>query len=125
MHDDDYDGSAGPFHPVFVFLGALAGGCVVVMGLLALWAMISPAAAQGQMPCVPFDALRSSLAENYEEQPASMGLMTGGAAFVQLFRTVDGSSWTLVVVDVNGMACALGVGTDWFDNEVKDKGIEG
>jgi hypothetical protein len=51
MHDDDYDGSAGPFHPVFVFGGALALGLVLVMGLLAFWfTIVSPAAAHDAKP---------------------------------------------------------------------------
>lgn len=40
MHDDDYDGSSGPFHPIAIFICALMWACGII---IAVWLMVGQA----------------------------------------------------------------------------------
>jgi hypothetical protein len=40
MDDDDYDGSSGPFHPLFIFLAALMWCACIIIGA---WLLVGTA----------------------------------------------------------------------------------
>jgi len=90
---------------------------VAVLVILAL-----PARAQ-QYPCGVRDAIIGSLAQRHGEQVVATGLAATGA-FVEVFASPEGKTWTVLVVLPSGLACIKAVGTDWEPREPK-YGVKG
>lgn len=52
------------------------------------------------------------LARAYDETPAAVALTSGGE-LIELLRTTDGATWTLLVTSTSGRTCVLAVGEGW------------
>lgn len=55
-----------------------------------------------------------ALSERFKELPVSVGLSSSGI-LIEVLRTEDGSSWTLLLTPPRGATCILDVGEGWQD----------
>lgn len=62
--------------------------------------------------CQPYADMVSALAENYREGPIREGVVSSAQYVMTLFASAETGTWTVVLTDVHGMACAViaGVG---------------
>jgi hypothetical protein len=66
---------------------------------------------EGRM-CGAYDELRTFLGDRFDEHPASSGLADDGTV-LQVFASPAAETWTMVSVDVGGLACVLATGQAW------------
>jgi len=83
---------------------------VLVAAAGMLGASAAPALAA---QCAPREQIAQTLASNYHEKPAGMGVSATGALTV-IFASPAGT-WTAVAVKPSGLACVLDVGDGWTD----------
>jgi hypothetical protein len=83
-----------------------------ILGLgAALWAAFSfPASAQ--LSCASHKAITDQLTRGYGER-LSAGGITDSGALVEMHKTPDGRSWTLILVLPDGRACLVAAGNEW------------
>lgn len=74
--------------------------------------MAFAANAAAQMPCVPYEEAVTQLHERYGERAVARALDSGGN-LVEIYRTRDGASWSLLVTRPDGLACLAGTGEGW------------
>jgi hypothetical protein len=76
-----------------------------------------PAAAlaqgQGSDRCLPRDDILAVLGANFSEAPIGMGLQNE-VTVVEVLRSPDGASWTILPTFANGVSCVVASGTDWL-----------
>lgn len=80
---------------------------LAAIALLALAA--TPAA--GQQVCAPIEDLARVLREDHAELPVAIGDTRGGQVIV--FASKDGTSWTILLVGPQGIACVAADGVRW------------
>lgn len=89
--------------------------------IIGLWPAIAlplivaatPFPATAATPCYPRDAIQAHLAERYGERPVGIGVTAG--QLVELLVRPDGTSWTILVIRTDGLACPVAAGEDWTD----------
>jgi len=86
---------------------ALAAASLATASLAAL-----PTSGFAQTPCLPHKQLVEMLDARYSEHRIAAGLETGGAMF-EIYATVNGSTWTMVVTVPNGASCIIAAGLEW------------
>lgn len=86
--------------------------CLAVALLAA--ATVAPALAQG-LPCGRRDDLVRHLSERWHEAPVGRGI--AGAVVLEIWRSADGSSWTIFVTRPDGFACVTAAGEVWQEIE--------
>lgn len=62
--------------------------------------------------CAQREEILSWLARAYGERPVATGV-TSGDALMELARTRDGATWTLLVTSASGRTCVLAAGEGW------------
>ncbi len=76
-----------------------------------------PALAQEQVeatvPCAPFEIAERFHAEKLGETRVAQGLSEDGSQILMIFAAPDGASWSVVVVNHDGVACLRAHGSDW------------
>ena len=68
--------------------------------------------AQARPGCVPYAVAAEMLSVKHKERLVMTGAWQGGA-HIELWRTVDGSTWTLLQVNAQGVACVGAAGQNW------------
>jgi hypothetical protein len=63
--------------------------------------------------CLPRDDILAALNANFAESPIGMGLQDE-ATVVEILRSPDGSSWTILQSFANGLSCVVASGTNWL-----------
>ncbi len=98
---------------------------MIIIGVLFALALVQalPLFAEGTASCAPLSALAEQLATKYGERRVAAGLSAQGMLF-QVFQSQSGT-WTLVVSDAAGRACALAAGTNWETYPIPKAGTEG
>ncbi len=86
-------------------------GIVSVIALAGATTFSGTAAAQ-EMPCGQREQIVKMLGQRHAEAPVSMGLAINGAV-VEVFSTVDGTSWTLLMTMPDGQTCLMAAGESW------------
>ena len=87
------------------------GGMLVALAILVGGALMTqPAAAQELW--VERTELVAKLGKTFAEAPTALGLTSDGAV-IELFRTPDGATWTLVVTMPNGYSRVVATGEAW------------
>ena len=61
--------------------------------------------------CLPRERMEARLAERHQERRTAGGV--AGGNLVELYMTVDGSTWTIVVTNPNRISCLLADGEGW------------
>lgn len=79
------------------------------LSLLALPLLTVPALAQQQAPCFPYETIAAALLSDAKESPVARMLDSRGNV-VEILATVDGSTYTILIVNPNGTACAVSTG---------------
>jgi hypothetical protein len=91
----------------------LAPGLALVAALLTTAAVAEPAPQQpAQTPCKPWKEVAQYLGEHYSEHPVAVGLQSDGS-LLQVYAAQNASTWTLVNMRPDGMACLISAGKDW------------
>ena len=90
---------------------------ILAAALVAAFFMAAPASAQIlprnlPVPCSGPELLPGLLARDFGETLQEQGL--AGGALVQLWRSPDTGSWTILMVLPDGLVCALASGEDWM-----------
>jgi len=82
---------------------------------------VAPAAAQGGPFCAPVKKVFSHLEKMGEE--FSSGGQVDDNRIVVVMATPDGSSWSMVSIDTNGVACLIAAGSNWDDGKPKGQEV--
>ena len=90
----------------------LAPGLAVAAALFATTAAAETAPPATQAPCKPWREVAKYLGEHYAEHPVAVGLQPDGS-LLQVFAAPTTSTWTLVSMRPDGMACLIGAGKAW------------
>jgi hypothetical protein len=73
--------------------------------------LAAPAWAQEQSNCAPFDVAAAFHANKLNETRVAQGIIEGH--MVMIFASPEGATWSLVIVNHEGVACLKARGTDW------------
>lgn len=63
-------------------------------------------------PCADRTDIVKRLAGKYSETPKAIGLSNSGEV-VELLTLSDGTTWTLIVTDMQGVSCLITAGQYW------------
>ncbi len=73
----------------------------------------APAAAQeGSHICAEREILTESLAREYSEAPAALGISDTGNV-IEVLAANDGRTWTILMTMPDGTSCVLATGQSW------------
>jgi hypothetical protein len=75
--------------------------------------------AQARPGCVPYPVAVEMLTTKHHERLVMTGAWQGGA-HIELWRTEDGATWTLLQVNAQGVACVGAAGKNWRDAEAPE-----
>lgn len=89
----------------------ISAGSVVALGFI-LGATVTAAWGQDVGPCAPADQLRAEIARRYGEQPYGVGITARGT-ILEILRTPDGATWTMLETRPSGVSCILSAGQSW------------
>jgi hypothetical protein len=90
----------------------LVPGLAAAAALFATTAAAETAPQAVQAPCKPWREVAQYLGEHYAEHPIAVGLQSDGS-LLQVFAAPTTSTWTLVSMRPDGMACLIGAGKAW------------
>ena len=96
---------------------------MLTAGAALLLAVTTAANAQNP-PCGPRDALATALERGFGEQRLSHGVLDSGA-LLELWTAQDGSTWTLLTVRPDGIACVVATGNSWSMPTPRDVYFDG
>ena len=101
--------------PKFTFVRVF-GAVGVALALLLAATAPAPAGPPAQSPaqsvCAAHAEVAKRLNSGYSETPTAIGLASNGGV-IELFSTVDGSTWTLVMTMPDGTSCTMAAGQAW------------
>ena len=86
----------------------LAGSALLLAGLAAG----APELAAAQEICGTRADLLKELTQRYSEAPVAVGLANSGA-LVEIPTNDNGSTWSIMVSQPNGMSCLVAAGKEW------------
>ena len=86
---------------------------IIALAVAAVWPE-GWAHADGNPACGPHVEAVKQLAEKFHESSKSQAITSAGT-LLEVFRTEDGSTWTIVVTTPQGVACVVAAGKDWSD----------
>jgi hypothetical protein len=87
-------------------------GLAVAASLLTTAAAAETGPQAVQAPCKPWREVAQYLGERYAEHPVAVGLQSDGS-LLQVYAATTTSTWTLVSMRPDGMACLIGAGKAW------------
>jgi hypothetical protein len=90
----------------------LAPGLALAAALLTTAAAAEPVPLAAQAPCKPWKEVAQYLGEHYSEHPVAVGLQSDGS-LLQIYAAQNASTWTLVSMRPDGMACLISAGKSW------------
>ena len=70
------------------------------------------AEAQDGVPCKDRGALSEELKTDHAEKPIGLGVMNAGTV-VELWNSLDGATWTLLLTMPNGTSCIVSAENGW------------
>lgn len=76
--------------------------------LLVLWSAPAVGAA-----CFPREAVLAHLLGRYQEELLGAGTVDNDGTRLEILRTSDGSTWTVIISHPNGFSCIIASGEDW------------
>ena len=76
--------------------------------------LLAPQVGLSQQKCGSRDDLVAVLGEKYQEHLISGGL-TGPTKLLEVWRSEDGTTWTILITEANGRSCIVASGTDWVE----------
>lgn len=111
-------------HAVTMLRHSCRNFAAVVLLTAAFLLPVNALAVERLMPvmCSPQEQLFEFLAAEFSERPVAAGIINHGGGIYQLFKSLDGSTWTLVRVGANGEACGIAGGHSW--QEITPKSLD-
>ena len=88
--------------------------------LAALVAALPAAAAAQQMVCAPYPRVVESLGGTFGELPRFRALDKRGGLMMALANAKT-TTWTMIVVRPDGVACVVGAGEGWTEMQTPEK----
>ena len=82
------------------------------MKWLALLLIVWSSSTLALPSCFPRDTWVKMLTKDYDETPVSHGINMDGN-LMELFVSLDGATWTLLITNPAGVSCGLGAGKHW------------
>ncbi|MBT3791542.1 MAG: hypothetical protein HN658_03580 [Rhodospirillales bacterium] len=82
----------------------------IIIGGLFLLPTMEPKAANSA--CDARNKVLSQLSHKFKESPVAMGLASNGGV-MELLRSHEGSTWTMILTMPNGTACLIAGGENW------------
>lgn len=86
-------------------------------------ALAPPLAAQSTL-CLPRDTLTATLGAQYSETLAGGGLQSE-TRLIELWRSPDGGTFTILLTRPDGISCVLATGHHWHDEAAAPEGVTG
>ena len=77
--------------------------------------------------CGTRDAFVKALANKYHEAPIGAGMVMqieGKTTVVELFKSKNGETWSLLVTSPDGKTCIIAVGQNWADVKPEPAGMK-
>lgn len=74
--------------------------------------------------CAPIDQVVARLTDGYGEHIVWEGI-TAAPLLMQVWGNADTGSWTLVILDADGVACVSAYGDDWALPVPQPRGVDG
>ena len=68
--------------------------------------------ASAQMACGDRGEILERLSGKFSEAPVAMGLSNTGGV-IEVLSSAEGSTWTIILTDPNGLSCLLAAGEYW------------
>jgi len=96
---------------------------MLIAGALFLLGASATANAQNS-PCGPREAVATALEQGFGEERVSHGVLDSGA-LLELWAAHDGSTWTLLAVRPDGVACVVATGNSWTMPTPRDVYFDG
>lgn len=84
---------------------------VIIIGLGLVWSVRAAEAQEQQARCRPLPVWQQGLQQQFKESVIGYGRVDDKNA-VLFFATRDGKTFTILSVNINGMACLLAAGED-------------
>lgn len=97
------------------------GTTMLALGLLGAM-LLGAGEAAAQAACAPREELVKQLESRYGERPTGLGL-SGRQRLIELYRTEDGRTWSLVATDAQGRSCIVEAGSAWAERAVPKPGL--
>lgn len=82
--------------------------------LAAVMAALSWPAYGASLACSSRDDVLAQLLTKFKEVPTNDGVANNGG-LLEVLRTADGATWTIIVTMPNGVSCLVAAGEDWRD----------
>ena len=92
--------------------GAVGAALALLLVAAAPASAAPPVQSPAQLVCAAHADVAQQLDSGYSETPAAIGLASNGGV-IELFSTVDGSTWTLVMTTPDGTSCTMAAGEAW------------
>ena len=89
---------------------------LTIVAILAALAALSIPVQAAVGPCGIRADVLAELAKKYQENPVGIGVTNEGN-LMELLKSANGSTWTIIETMPDGPTCLRGAGTDWFDKE--------
>lgn len=67
--------------------------------------------------CAPRELVAERLTSRFQEHQVSAGLLQDGN-IIEVWRSEDGATWTLIVTRPDGVSCVMAAGTHWLDGPI-------
>lgn len=96
-------------------------GAVLALAVLGA-ALLGAGEAAAQAACAARAELAKQLESRYGERPVGLGL-SGRQRVIELYRTEDGRTWTLVATDTQGRSCIVEAGSAWAERAAPTPGL--
>ena len=96
------------WNPWAYFIGFLTG---ILLGLIIILSNPSSAYAN-QSHCGPRESIVSYPAKKYKEHPVALGVTNNGG-LVEVLQSADGSTWSILASNPQGLACLVAAGEGW------------
>lgn len=85
-----------------------------MLAAACLFALAAPATAARL--CLPHGDIAELLNTRYAEARIAIGVAEGGG-LLEVFSTVDGTTWTIVVTSPQGISCVVSAGESWHSQK--------
>jgi hypothetical protein len=97
----------------------------IVLALVALILVLMVAklaAAQEGPACAPRDKMVAKLADKFGETLQSLGVLGEGVAVLEVYRSEESGTWTILETRPDGNSCLMAAGSDWITPPPAPKG---
>jgi len=97
---------------------------VLVLGMVLIWGAPTRAELlQIPIACAPAEFNENILRDKYKEEAVAVGV-TNGNSLVELWRSEENDTWTLMLRMTDGQLCMFSAGSGWRDLPAVPEGVD-